>query len=106
GLPAGETRTFFGVCVQAARDDVATTESPYFHLTGGNQPNQPSSWSMAGGDGVANTPCVVFAPEWTRDLPDRNFELKKARGANFKIGLLQRAFPSQPPFLIKSCADN
>jgi DNA-binding transcriptional LysR family regulator len=30
---------------------------------------------------------VGFAPEWTRDLPNRNFELKKVRGVDFKIGL-------------------
>jgi DNA-binding transcriptional LysR family regulator len=30
---------------------------------------------------------VGFAPEWTRDLPNRSFELKKVRGVDFKIGL-------------------
>ncbi|MFN7022923.1 MAG: LysR substrate-binding domain-containing protein [Pseudorhizobium sp.] len=30
---------------------------------------------------------VGFAPEWTRDLPNRHFELKKVRGIEFKIGL-------------------
>jgi hypothetical protein len=30
---------------------------------------------------------VGFAPEWTADLPSRNFELRKVRGIDFKIGL-------------------
>ncbi|NVD42943.1 hypothetical protein BLJAPNOD_05693 [Ensifer sp. M14] len=30
---------------------------------------------------------IGFAPEWTLDLPNRNFELRKVRGVDFKIGL-------------------
>jgi DNA-binding transcriptional LysR family regulator len=30
---------------------------------------------------------IGFVPEWTQDLPNRGFELKKARGIDFKIGL-------------------
>lgn len=30
---------------------------------------------------------VGFAPEWTRDLPNRNFELRPVRGVDLKIGL-------------------
>jgi len=30
---------------------------------------------------------VGFAPEWTADLPNRNVELRKVRGIDFKIGL-------------------
>jgi DNA-binding transcriptional LysR family regulator len=30
---------------------------------------------------------IGFAPEWTKDLPNRNFELRKVRGIDFKIGL-------------------
>jgi DNA-binding transcriptional LysR family regulator len=30
---------------------------------------------------------IGFAPEWTKDLPNRTFELKKVRGVDFKIGL-------------------
>ncbi|MBW9056673.1 hypothetical protein JNB85_30110 [Rhizobium mesosinicum] len=30
---------------------------------------------------------VGFVPEWTQDLPNRRFELKKVRGIDFKIGL-------------------
>ena len=28
-----------------------------------------------------------FVPEWTQDLPNRDFELKTVRGVDFKIGL-------------------
>ncbi len=30
---------------------------------------------------------IGFVPEWTQDLPNRGFELKKVRGVDFKIGL-------------------
>ncbi|KQV21610.1 LysR family transcriptional regulator [Rhizobium sp. Root1203] len=30
---------------------------------------------------------IGFAPEWTLDLPNRAFELKKVRGIDFRIGL-------------------
>ncbi|WP_312366471.1 LysR family transcriptional regulator [Ensifer sp.] len=30
---------------------------------------------------------IGFAPEWTLDLPNRNFELRKVRGVDFRIGL-------------------
>ncbi|KSV62314.1 transcriptional regulator, partial [Sinorhizobium sp. GL2] len=30
---------------------------------------------------------IGFAPEWTKDLPNRNFELKPVRGVDLKIGL-------------------
>ncbi len=30
---------------------------------------------------------IGFAPEWTLDLPNRNFELRKVRGIDFRIGL-------------------
>ncbi len=30
---------------------------------------------------------VGFAPEWTRDLPNRTFELKPVKGIDFRIGL-------------------
>ncbi|EJJ30063.1 LysR family regulator, partial [Rhizobium sp. CF142] len=30
---------------------------------------------------------IGFAPEWTQDLPNRGFELKKVRDVDFKIGL-------------------
>ncbi|MBB3444183.1 LysR family transcriptional regulator [Rhizobium sp. BK379] len=30
---------------------------------------------------------IGFVPEWTQDLPNRGFELKKVRGIDFKIGL-------------------
>jgi DNA-binding transcriptional LysR family regulator len=30
---------------------------------------------------------VGFVPEWARDLPNRNFELRKVEGIDFKIGL-------------------
>ncbi|TCL63222.1 LysR family transcriptional regulator [Rhizobium sp. BK251] len=30
---------------------------------------------------------IGFAPEWTANLPERNFELKKVRGIDLKIGL-------------------
>ncbi|NEJ02564.1 LysR family transcriptional regulator [Rhizobium ruizarguesonis] len=30
---------------------------------------------------------VGFVPEWTQDLPNRGFELRKVRGVDFKIGL-------------------
>jgi DNA-binding transcriptional LysR family regulator len=30
---------------------------------------------------------IGFAPEWTKDLPNRNFELRKVKGIDFKIGL-------------------
>jgi DNA-binding transcriptional LysR family regulator len=30
---------------------------------------------------------IGFAPEWTRDLPNRNFELRKVKGIDFRIGL-------------------
>jgi len=30
---------------------------------------------------------IGFAPEWTRDLPNRNFELRPVRGVDLKIGL-------------------
>jgi DNA-binding transcriptional LysR family regulator len=30
---------------------------------------------------------IGFAPEWTLELPNRNFELKTVRGVDFKIGL-------------------
>ncbi|WEX74733.1 LysR family transcriptional regulator [Sinorhizobium numidicum] len=30
---------------------------------------------------------IGFAPEWTQDLPNRNFELRKVRGVDFRIGL-------------------
>ncbi|MBW9054418.1 LysR family substrate-binding domain-containing protein, partial [Rhizobium mesosinicum] len=30
---------------------------------------------------------IGFVPEWTQDLPNRSFELKKVRGIDFKIGL-------------------
>ncbi|MBP1876257.1 hypothetical protein LPJGGPFB_05324 [Ensifer adhaerens] len=30
---------------------------------------------------------IAFAPEWTLDLPNRNFELRKVRGVDFLIGL-------------------
>ncbi|MCY1327633.1 LysR substrate binding domain protein [compost metagenome] len=30
---------------------------------------------------------IGFAPEWTKDLPNRNFELRPVRGVDLKIGL-------------------
>ncbi|MBP1872020.1 DNA-binding transcriptional LysR family regulator [Ensifer adhaerens] len=30
---------------------------------------------------------IGFAPEWTPDLPNRNFELRKVRSVDFRIGL-------------------
>jgi len=30
---------------------------------------------------------IGFAPEWTLDLPNRNFELRKVKGVDFRIGL-------------------
>ncbi len=30
---------------------------------------------------------IGFAPEWTLDLPNRGFELKKVSGIDFRIGL-------------------
>ncbi len=30
---------------------------------------------------------IGFVPEWTQDLPNRLFELKKVKGVYFKIGL-------------------
>jgi DNA-binding transcriptional LysR family regulator len=30
---------------------------------------------------------IGFAPEWTTDIPNRTFVLKKVRGIDFKIGL-------------------
>ena len=30
---------------------------------------------------------IGFAPEWTTDIPNRSFVLKKVRGIDFKIGL-------------------
>ncbi|WP_428414957.1 LysR family transcriptional regulator [Pararhizobium sp.] len=30
---------------------------------------------------------VGFAPQWTRDFPNRNFELRKVRGVDFRIGM-------------------
>lgn len=30
---------------------------------------------------------VGFVPEWARDLPNRNFDLRKVEGMNFRIGL-------------------
>lgn len=30
---------------------------------------------------------IGFVSEWTQDLPNRGFELKKVRGVGFKIGL-------------------
>ena len=30
---------------------------------------------------------IGFAPQWTRDFPNRNFELRKVRGVDFKIGM-------------------
>ncbi|MEK1861746.1 MAG: hypothetical protein AAAC49_08060, partial [Rhizobium leguminosarum] len=30
---------------------------------------------------------IGFAPEWTLDLPNRGFELKKVCGIDFRIGL-------------------
>lgn len=30
---------------------------------------------------------IGFAPDWTLDLPNRNFELRKVRGPDFHIGL-------------------
>jgi len=30
---------------------------------------------------------IGFAPEWTLELPNRNFELRKVRGVDFRIGL-------------------
>ena len=31
--------------------------------------------------------CTCFAPEWTKDLPNRGFELRPVRGVDLKIGL-------------------
>lgn len=31
---------------------------------------------------------VGFVPEWTQDLPNRGFDLKKVRGIDFRIGLV------------------
>ncbi len=30
---------------------------------------------------------IGFAPEWTKDLPNRGFELRPVRGVDLKIGL-------------------
>ncbi|WP_426233570.1 LysR family transcriptional regulator [Pararhizobium sp. DWP3-4] len=30
---------------------------------------------------------IGFAPQWTRDFPNRNFELRKVRGVDFRIGM-------------------
>ncbi|GAA3067350.1 hypothetical protein GCM10010520_13870 [Rhizobium viscosum] len=30
---------------------------------------------------------IGFVPEWTQDLPNRGFELRKVRGVDFRIGL-------------------
>ncbi|WEX75101.1 LysR family transcriptional regulator [Sinorhizobium numidicum] len=30
---------------------------------------------------------IGFAPEWTQDLPNRNFELRRVRGVDFRVGL-------------------
>jgi hypothetical protein len=30
---------------------------------------------------------IGFAPDWTTDIPNRSFVLKKVRGIDFKIGL-------------------
>jgi len=30
---------------------------------------------------------IGFAQEWTLDLPNRNFELRKVRGVDFRIAL-------------------
>ncbi len=30
---------------------------------------------------------IGFAPQWTKDFPNRNFELRKVRGVDFKIGM-------------------
>ena len=30
---------------------------------------------------------IGFAPQWTSDLPNRNFELRKVRGVDFRIGM-------------------
>jgi DNA-binding transcriptional LysR family regulator len=30
---------------------------------------------------------IGFAPQWTRDFPNRNFELRKVRGVEVKIGM-------------------
>jgi DNA-binding transcriptional LysR family regulator len=30
---------------------------------------------------------IGFVPEWTREFPNRAFELKKVRGIDFRIGL-------------------
>ncbi|WP_457584618.1 LysR substrate-binding domain-containing protein [Ensifer canadensis] len=30
---------------------------------------------------------IGFAPEWTLDLPNRTFDLRKVRGVDFRIGL-------------------
>jgi DNA-binding transcriptional LysR family regulator len=30
---------------------------------------------------------IGFAPEWTQGMPNRNFELRKVRGVDFRIGL-------------------
>ncbi|MGV8935702.1 MAG: LysR family transcriptional regulator [Allorhizobium sp.] len=30
---------------------------------------------------------IGFAPQWTRDFPNRNFELRKVKGVDFRIGM-------------------
>jgi DNA-binding transcriptional LysR family regulator len=30
---------------------------------------------------------IGFAPQWTKDFPNRNFELRKVRGVDFRIGM-------------------
>ena len=30
---------------------------------------------------------IGFAPRWRKDFPNRNFELRKVRGVDFRIGM-------------------